>query len=49
VLGVGVALFAAYLLAVGTVPSYRNPVLDNDAPDPAIIRAADGVYYARGS
>jgi arabinan endo-1,5-alpha-L-arabinosidase len=27
-------------------PAYRNPVLHNDAPDPAIIRAHDGSYYA---
>ncbi len=27
-------------------PAYRNPVLHNDAPDPSIIRADDGSYYA---
>ena len=26
--------------------SYCNPVLDADFPDPAVIRAADGFYYA---
>lgn len=25
---------------------YSNPVLDRDFPDPAVIRAADGFYYA---
>ena len=25
---------------------YRNPVIDNDAPDPTLIRAEDGAYYA---
>ena len=41
-----VAAGAAYLSAVGADPGYRNPVLDNDAPDPAVIRAPDGTYYA---
>jgi arabinan endo-1,5-alpha-L-arabinosidase len=26
--------------------TYRNPVLDADFPDPAVIRASDGLYYA---
>jgi len=26
--------------------TYRNPVLDSDFPDPAVILAADGYYYA---
>ena len=26
--------------------SYTNPVLDSDFPDPTVIRAADGLYYA---
>jgi len=26
--------------------SYVNPVLDEDFPDPAVIRAPDGYYYA---
>ena len=26
--------------------SYTNPVLDADFPDPTVIRAADGLYYA---
>lgn len=28
------------------VPAYANPVLDRDFPDPAVLRAADGNYYA---
>ena len=28
------------------VATYQNPVLDADFPDPAIIRAPDGFYYA---
>jgi arabinan endo-1,5-alpha-L-arabinosidase len=26
-------------------PSYENPVLDSDFPDPAVLRAADGWFY----
>ena len=29
--------------------TYQNPVLDEDFPDPTIIRAADGWYYAYGT
>jgi arabinan endo-1,5-alpha-L-arabinosidase len=36
----------AYVLAVAIRPAYRNPVFDNDAPDPTIIRGTDGAYYA---
>jgi len=32
--------------AVQAAASYLNPVLDADFPDPAVIRAPDGVYYA---
>ena len=47
------ALFAAVALsacaplgqAVG-LHSYANPVLDADFPDPTVIRATDGYYYA---
>lgn len=38
-------LAAAYYFAYGGHPAYVNPVLDNDAPDPAVIRAEDA-YYA---
>jgi arabinan endo-1,5-alpha-L-arabinosidase len=27
-------------------PTYQNPVLDRDFPDPTVIRASDGWYYA---
>ncbi|PJJ48551.1 glycoside hydrolase family 43 protein [Hymenobacter chitinivorans] len=29
--------------------TYQNPILDEDFPDPTIIRAADGYYYAYGT
>ena len=29
-----------------SVATYANPVLDADFPDPAVIKAADGFYYA---
>ena len=29
-----------------SVPTYRNPVFAHDAPDPSILRAPDGMYYA---
>ncbi len=29
-----------------SAPSYANPILDHDFPDPAVIRAPDGFYYA---
>lgn len=32
--------------AARTAPAYANPVLDADFPDPAVIRAPDGFYYA---
>ncbi|HYX45764.1 MAG TPA: glycoside hydrolase family 43 protein [Sphingomicrobium sp.] len=32
--------------AVTSLACYTNPVLDHDFPDPAIIRAPDGYYYA---
>jgi len=43
---VAVVAVGAYLLLYGTQVAYRNPVLANDAPDPAVIRAPDGLYYA---
>ncbi|MGV3640152.1 MAG: glycoside hydrolase family 43 protein [Adhaeribacter sp.] len=30
----------------GAGASYRNPVIDQNFPDPAVIRAEDGYYYA---
>jgi arabinan endo-1,5-alpha-L-arabinosidase len=29
--------------------TYANPVLDRDFPDPAVLKAADGYYYAYGT
>jgi len=43
--GARMAVFAAALLsACATLPdpAYRNPVLDADFPDPAVLRAPDG-------
>src|SRR3954469_20713569 len=30
----------------GHAGEYRNPVLNRDFPDPTVIRAANGAYYA---
>ena len=30
----------------GAVKTYTNPVIDRDAPDPTVIRAEDGTFYA---
>ena len=47
--------FAAIALSFGCAPAQRvsgaefahaNPVIDADFPDPAVIRAPDGFYYA---
>lgn len=27
-------------------PAFTNPVLRHDAPDPSVIKAGDGFYYA---
>src|SRR4051794_37221691 len=46
------ALAAALLALVATSaaartpPTYANPVLDADFPDPSVLRAPDGTYYA---
>lgn len=37
---------AASTMPAPIVGSYVNPVLDEDFPDPAVIRAPDGYYYA---
>ena len=39
-------MIVAYLATVGGAPAYRNPVFDNDAPDPSVIREPEGAYYA---
>ena len=41
------ALAAAGCASVPDGPAtFANPVLDSDFPDPAVLRAADGFYYA---
>lgn len=51
----GIILTALALTATGCAPhpplgaamsDQRNPVLDSDFPDPAVLRADDGFYYA---
>ena len=46
VAGGTVLAIVAYLATVGSTPAFRNPVFDNDAPDPSVIRSGDGTYYA---
>jgi arabinan endo-1,5-alpha-L-arabinosidase len=45
-----IAAAALALASCTTAPpqsaAYANPVLDEDFPDPAVLRAADGFYYA---
>ena len=41
------AMTGAVTLIIATrEPAYENPVLANDAPDPSVIRASDGSFYA---
>lgn len=40
---------AAALSPSGSAATYSNPVLDSDFPDPAVLKAADGFYYAYGT
>ena len=40
---------AATNAAPGGISSFTNPVWNEDFPDPTIIRAADGYYYAYGT
>lgn len=39
-------LSACAAIAPSSPPTYQNPVLDSDFPDPAVLRTADGWYYA---
>ena len=39
-------LLSACAPQAGPPATYANPVLDDDFPDPAVLRAADGHYYA---
>ena len=41
-----VAAGAAAFLLWPSGPTYTNPVYDHDAPDPAVIRAPDGTFFA---
>jgi arabinan endo-1,5-alpha-L-arabinosidase len=46
-----VPLLCAFALAACATPSaplpaFSNPVLDEDFPDPAVLKAPDGAYYA---
>lgn len=43
------AIFLASCASVLSVATYQNPVLDRDFPDPAVIRGADGWFYAYGT
>src|ERR1051325_3887592 len=36
-------------IATGGHATYVNPILDEDFPDPAVILAPDGYYYAYGT
>ncbi|TGE20532.1 glycoside hydrolase [Hymenobacter aquaticus] len=36
-------------MPMSAAATYQNPILDQDFPDPTIIRAADGWYYAYGT
>jgi arabinan endo-1,5-alpha-L-arabinosidase len=40
------ALVAGRVLPTAPTTRYTNPVLDRDFPDPAVLRASDGRYYA---
>jgi arabinan endo-1,5-alpha-L-arabinosidase len=42
-------LLLASCASVAPVATYLNPVLDRDFPDPAVMRDADGWFYAYGT
>jgi len=44
-----IAVFLAACASVPPAGSYLNPVLDRDFPDPAVLREADGWFYAYGT
>jgi arabinan endo-1,5-alpha-L-arabinosidase len=46
---VGVGSSAAPVFSRSQQATYANPVLDADFPDPTVIRAPDGLYYAYGT
>jgi arabinan endo-1,5-alpha-L-arabinosidase len=41
-----IAFFAATAAKAPPAPAFANPVLDADFPDPAVLKAPDGFYYA---
>jgi len=43
------ALFLASCASIPPAATYVNPVLDRDFPDPAVMRDADGWFYAYGT
>jgi arabinan endo-1,5-alpha-L-arabinosidase len=43
------AVFLASCASVPPAATFRNPVLDRDFPDPAVIRDVDGWFYAYGT
>lgn len=46
------AVLAVFLASCAVVPppaTYRNPVLDRDFPDPAVLRDTSGWFYAYGT
>jgi len=44
-----IAVFLASCASVPPTETYLNPVLARDFPDPAVMRGADGWYYAYGT
>ena len=45
--GFNAALYAQWMQPLSKkTPLFANPVFDSDFPDPAVIRAADGFFYA---
>ena len=43
---VGLTVSCSSALAINTLGNYVNPVINENFPDPAVIRAQDGVLYA---
>ena len=43
------AAWAAAVLGVGPAATFTNPVLDRKFPDPGVVRAANGTFFAFGT
>lgn len=43
------ALWATALLGTQAQTTYKNPVFNQDTPDPTVVRAPDGTFYAYGT